>query len=67
MRKLIRVAAFGLTVAGAGLAFSGCSDTTSTTEQTKIQTPNGSVKETHTDKIEKSGQNPPAAPSEKMP
>jgi hypothetical protein len=67
MRKLIRATVFGLTVAAAGIATSGCSDTTETKEQTTIKAPGGTATETRSIKVEKDGQNPPAAPSEKMP
>ena len=67
MRKLIRATVFGLTVAGAGIVFSGCGDTHQNKEQTTIKTPSGSATGDAYDKIQKSGENPPAAPSEKNP
>jgi hypothetical protein len=57
----------GVALASAGLCFTGCSDTTETKEQTTIKTPGGTATETRDAKIQKSGQNPPAAPSEKTP
>jgi hypothetical protein len=67
MRKLIRTTVFGLTMAGAGIASSGCGDTTENKEQTTIKTPGGTATETRDIKVQKSGENPPAAPSEKNP
>jgi hypothetical protein len=67
MRKLVSASVFGLALAGSAIGFTGCSDTTGTTEQTKITTPTGTTTETRSNKVEKSGQIPPVAPSETKP
>ncbi len=67
MRNFMNAAALGLTLTALGVGLTGCNDTTETKEQTKITTPGGTARETRDIKVEKSGQNPPAAPSEKMP
>jgi hypothetical protein len=65
MRKLINLTMAGIIVAGMGIGLSGCSDESKEKTQTTISTPNGKTTETHEVKIDKSGQNPPAAPAEK--
>jgi hypothetical protein len=54
-------------LAGLTIGMVGCSDETGTKEEIKIKGPNGTTTEKHEVKIEKSGSNPPAAPSEKAP
>jgi len=65
MRKLISATLTGVILAGFGIGVTGCSDETSTKEEVKITTPGGTSKETREVKVQKSGENPPAAPSEK--
>jgi hypothetical protein len=65
MRKYISTLFAGIMLCGFGVGLTGCTDETKTETQTTIKTPDGSAKETHIDKIDKSGQNPPLAPSEK--
>jgi hypothetical protein len=66
MRKLISATLCGVVVASA-VGITGCTDSTGTQETTKITTPTGTATETKSNKIEKTGNNPPAAPSEKAP
>jgi hypothetical protein len=56
-----------LVLASATFGFVGCSDTTGSKEEVKVTTPGGTTRETKEIKVNKSGENPPAAPSEKMP
>jgi hypothetical protein len=56
-----------LMLVGASFGFVGCSDTTGSKEEVKVTTPGGTTRETKEIKVEKSGQNPPSAPSDKMP
>jgi hypothetical protein len=65
MRKYISTLLTGVMLCGFGVALSGCTDESAVKSETKVTTPEGTAKETHIDKIEKSGQNPPLAPSEK--
>jgi hypothetical protein len=39
----------------------GCSDTTKSSRETKVSTPGGTTTTTETQKIEKTGENPPPA------
>jgi hypothetical protein len=65
MRKYISTLLTGIMLCGFGVGLAGCADESAVKTETKITTPDGSTKETHIDKIDKSGQNPPKAPSEK--
>jgi hypothetical protein len=67
MRNLMMTGVLGLGLAAIGIGLPGCGDTTETQEKTKITTPGGTATETHDVKVNKTGSNPPAAPSEKMP
>jgi hypothetical protein len=66
MRKLINTLMAGFMIAGASIAISGCADETATKEEVKITTPSGTTTEKHSVTVDKSGQNPPVAPSEKV-
>lgn len=67
MRKMVTTTVLGLALTVLGVGLPGCGDTTESTEQTKITTPGGTATETRDVKVNKTGSNPPAAPSEKMP
>jgi hypothetical protein len=65
MRRLISAMLTGVILAGFSIGITGCTDETGTKEEVKITTPGGTSKETREIKVNKSGENPPAAPSEK--
>jgi hypothetical protein len=66
MRKLINTLMAGLILTGLSVGMTGCSEESGVKETTKITKPDGSTTtETNQVKINKSGENPPAAPSEK--
>jgi hypothetical protein len=65
MRKLINTLVAGVVLGGIGVALPGCTDETGTKSETKVTTPEGSTTERREIKVDKSGQNPPVAPSEK--
>ncbi len=65
MRKLLTMVMAGVASAGLMFGLVGCSDETGTKEEIKIKGPEGTTTERHEVKVEKSGKNPPAAPSEK--
>jgi hypothetical protein len=64
MRKLISTMLAGVMLAGLSIGMAGCTEETSTKEETTVKTPQGTAKETKIDKIQKSGENAPPAPSE---
>jgi hypothetical protein len=66
MRKLLTVMMAGATLAGLTVGLAGCSDETGTKEEVKIKGPEGTTTEKREIKIDKSGSNPPLAPSEKV-
>jgi hypothetical protein len=65
MRKFISTLLAGVILSGFSLALSGCTEETSTKEETKVTTPQGTTTESRQVKVDKSGKNPPVAPSEK--
>jgi hypothetical protein len=65
MRKLMTTMLAGAMLAGLTMGMVGCTEETGTKEEVKIKGTNGTVTETRTDTIKKSGNNPPAAPSDK--
>lgn len=65
MRKYISTLLAGIVLCGFGVGLTGCTDESSVKTDTTVKTPDGTAKETHIDKIDKSGSNPPLAPSEK--
>ena len=65
MRKLMTTVLAGLMLAGLSILSTGCTDETGTKEEVKIKTPGGTADETRSTTIKHSGDNPPAAPSEK--
>jgi hypothetical protein len=67
MRKLIKSLMAGMMLFGIGVGFAGCADETGTKEETKITTPSATTTDRREVKVDKSGQAPPAAPSEKRP
>jgi hypothetical protein len=64
MRKLMNTMLAGAMLAGLTFGMVGCTEETSTKEEVKIKTPGGTSTETKEIKVNKSGDNPPAAPSE---
>ncbi len=65
MRKMIITLMAGLILGGLSVGMPGCSEETGVKETTKIKTPDGTTTETNQTKVNKSGENPPLAPSEK--
>jgi len=66
MRKLLTTTMAVATLAGLmTIGFSGCSEETGTKEEVKIKGPEGTTTERREVKVDKSGSNPPLAPSEK--
>jgi hypothetical protein len=65
MRKFISTLLAGVILSGFSLALPGCTEETSTKEETKVTTPQGTTTESRQVKVDKSGKNPPSAPSEK--
>lgn len=66
MRKVINTLMAGLILGGLSVGMTGCSEESGVKETTKITKPDGSqTTETNQTNIKKSGDNPPAAPSEK--
>jgi hypothetical protein len=65
MRKLISGTLTGVILAGLSIGIIGCTDETGSKEEVKITTPGGTSKETREIKVQKSGENPPLAPSDK--
>ena len=65
MRKFINTLMAGLMLFGISVAFTGCTDETGAKQETKVTGPGGTATERKEIKIDKTGQNPPAAPSEK--
>jgi hypothetical protein len=64
MRKLIGVTLAGAMLFGLSAGMVGCSEETGTKEETKVTGPSGTTKETKEIKVQKSGENPPLAPSD---
>lgn len=64
MRKLISATMAGVTLFGLSAGMVGCSDETGSKEEVKVTTPGGATKETKEIKVQKSGENPPLAPSD---
>jgi hypothetical protein len=65
MRKLINTLVAGVMLSGISVALPGCTDETGTKSETKVTTPTGTTTERQEVKVDRSGQNPPPAPSEK--
>jgi hypothetical protein len=63
MRKSMRAICAGALLAGFSLGIAGCTPESAVKEETKVTTPGGTARETF--KIEKRGENPPSAPSER--
>jgi len=61
MRKLINVTVMGVVVLGFGMGLSGCSDEAGTKTTTTTTAPGGKTTTTDESKVNKSGENPPAA------
>jgi hypothetical protein len=64
MRKLMTTMLAGAVLAGLTFGMVGCTEETGTKEEVKIKTQGGTATETKEIKVNKSGENPPAAPSE---
>jgi hypothetical protein len=67
MRKLISATLAGVMLAGLSIGTVGCTEESSVTKETEIKGPGGTAKETAKITVDKSGKNPPAAPSETKP
>jgi hypothetical protein len=66
MRKYISTFVAGIMLCGAGVIMTGCTDESGVKTDTTIKAPDGSqTRETREIKVEKKGDNAPAAPSEK--
>jgi hypothetical protein len=64
MRKLMTAMLAGAILGGLTIGMVGCTEETGKTEKVEIKTPDGKTTETKDIKVNKSGDNPPAAPSE---
>jgi hypothetical protein len=64
MRKLMTTMLAGTILAGLTFGMVGCTEETGTKEQIKVTTPTGTTTEDKSITVKKSGDNPPAAPSE---
>jgi hypothetical protein len=64
MRKLMNMMLASAVLAGLTVGMVGCTEETGSKEEIKTTTPGGTSKETREIKVQKSGDNPPAAPSE---
>jgi hypothetical protein len=64
MRKVVSTTLAGALLIGFGVGMVGCSDETGTKEEVKVTTPGGTTTRTDETKIKRSGDNPPAAPSD---
>jgi hypothetical protein len=65
MRKYISTLLAGIMLCGFGVGLTGCTDESAVKSEVKQTTPEGTTRETKEVKVDKSGQNPPLAPSEK--
>jgi hypothetical protein len=65
MRKLLATMLAGAMLAGLSIGMVGCTEESGVKEQTTIKGPSGTTTETKDITVKKSGDNPPAAPSEK--
>jgi hypothetical protein len=66
MRKYISTFVAGIMLCGSGVIMTGCTDESGVKTDTTIKAPDGSqTRETREIKVEKKGDNAPAAPSEK--
>jgi len=65
MRKIINTLMAGVMLVGIPVVFAGCTDESGTKQETKVTGPEGTTTERREIKVDKSGKNPPAAPSEK--
>jgi hypothetical protein len=64
MRKLMNMMLASAVLAGLTFGMVGCTEETGTKEVIKTTTPGGTATETRDVSVKKSGDNPPAAPSE---
>jgi hypothetical protein len=64
MRNLITTMLASAVLAGMTFGMIGCTEETGTKEVVKTTTPGGTATESREIKVNKSGDNPPAAPSE---
>jgi hypothetical protein len=64
MRKLITTTLAVAMLAGLTFGMVGCTEETGTKEEVKIKSPTGTTTEDKSITVKKSGDNPPAAPSE---
>jgi hypothetical protein len=66
MRKLMATMLASTVLAGLTIGMVGCTEESGTKEEVKIKSPTGTTTETRDLTIKHSGDNPPAAPSEKV-
>ena len=64
MRKLMTAMLAGAILGGLTIGMVGCTEETGTKEEVKIKSPTGTTTEDKSITVKKSGDNPPAAPSE---
>ncbi len=67
MRRLYNATLAGAVLAGLSMGMVGCTEETGVKEEVKVKGPNGTTTETRDITVKKSGDNPPAAPSEHKP
>jgi hypothetical protein len=63
MRKLISLTMMGVLAMGLGIGITGCSDEAGTKTTTTTTSPGGTSKVTSENKVQTSGENPPAPAS----
>ena len=64
MRKLMTAMLAGVFLGGLTIGMVGCTEETGSKEEVKIKSPTGTTTEDKSITVKKSGDNPPAAPSE---
>jgi hypothetical protein len=64
MRKFMRAAMAGLTLAAIGIGITGCADESTVKSETQVKTPGGTATKTETSTVSKTGSNPPAVPGD---
>jgi hypothetical protein len=67
MRKLTTAMLAGALMGGLTIGMVGCTEEASVTKETTVKSPDGTTKTTEKTSVDKSGQNPPAAPGEPKP
>jgi hypothetical protein len=67
MQKLTRALMAGMVLAGFGLGLAGCADESGVKTETQVKGPGGTTTVTDKETVKKTGENPPAVPTNKAP